>query len=84
MQPLNDHASNTEHLCSYPNSKWDNIRNNMGQGGSTAPTTTVPGTTTGSTGPTNSPGSCGGVAAWSASVNIFSPSSKVLNTDFFD
>jgi hypothetical protein len=48
-------------LYSFPNSKWDNIRNNMG---GTPPTTTSPPTTT------TPPSGCGGVAAWSPGVNI--------------
>ena len=68
----------TKDFASYPNSKFDNIRNNMG-GGSGAPTTTTQGpgttqppgttTTTSPTSPTTTPttgGGCGGVAAWSS------------------
>ncbi|TCD65253.1 hypothetical protein EIP91_002917 [Steccherinum ochraceum] len=53
----------TQNHIKFPNSKWDNIRNNMGSGGSSpgSPTTSVP-----PTGPTGNPGSCGGVAAWSS------------------
>ncbi|TFK97754.1 glycoside hydrolase superfamily [Pterulicium gracile] len=50
----------TKNHINYPNSKWDNIRNNMGGGGGTTTTTS------GGPGPTG--GSCGGVSAWSASA----------------
>lgn len=50
----------TQNHLSFPNSKWDNIRNGMGTGTGT--------TTTTATGPTGTPGSgnCAGVAAWAA------------------
>ncbi|KAF7377724.1 hypothetical protein MSAN_00195400 [Mycena sanguinolenta] len=44
----------------YPNSEWDNIRNNMG----TSTTTSSTGTSTGTPGS----GICAGVAAWSATA----------------
>ncbi|KXN88676.1 Chitinase 1 [Leucoagaricus sp. SymC.cos] len=56
----------TQNHLDYPNSKWDNIRNNMGSG-----TTTPPGsTTTTSSGPTGTPGSgqCASVAAWGSTT----------------
>ncbi|KAF8958428.1 glycosyl hydrolases family 18-domain-containing protein [Flammula alnicola] len=74
----------TQNHINFPNSKWDNIRNNMGQGSvtTTAPATTKPGTTTpattsnpATTAPTSaSPttttasGSCASVAAWVSTV----------------
>ncbi|KAF8908087.1 glycoside hydrolase superfamily [Gymnopilus junonius] len=69
----------TQNHIDYPDSKWDNIRSNMGQGGSgtTSPTTTIssatpPPTTSTTTPPvTTTPASgsqCAGVAAWVSSV----------------
>ncbi|KAI0746667.1 glycoside hydrolase superfamily [Daedaleopsis nitida] len=61
----------TQNHINYPNSKWDNIKNNMGQGGSTPPssTTMTTTTTTGTTTPTGNPtGSCAGVPAWTAAA----------------
>ncbi|KAJ2930548.1 hypothetical protein H1R20_g6536, partial [Candolleomyces eurysporus] len=48
---------------SFPNSKWDNVRRNMGSG--TSPTSSNPGST-----PTTSPGTgqCAGVASWSSAT----------------
>ncbi|KIM43625.1 carbohydrate-binding module family 5 protein [Hebeloma cylindrosporum] len=60
----------TPNHIKFPNSKWDNIRNNMGQGGGgtiTTPPTTTPTTTSGPT-TTPSTGKCSGVAAWSSSI----------------
>ncbi|KAH8923667.1 carbohydrate-binding module family 5 protein [Atractiella rhizophila] len=48
----------TQNHISYPGSKYDNIKNQLGNGGTTTTTTTNPGGT-GGTG-------CGGVAAWDA------------------
>ena len=48
---------------SYPNSKWDNIRNNMGQDTSRS---TSPKSLPTFSGPSS--GDCAGVAAWSSSV----------------
>ncbi|KAI0635061.1 glycosyl hydrolases family 18-domain-containing protein [Trametes polyzona] len=66
----------TQNHINFPNSKWDNIRNNMGTspgspGSSSAPanpTTTTPSRTTTSptTAPTGGSGKCASVAAWSA------------------
>lgn len=47
----------------YPNSKWDNIRNNMGQ--VTSPSTSLKPVPTSSA---PSSGGCAGVAAWSSSI----------------
>ncbi|PPQ99959.1 hypothetical protein CVT24_009538 [Panaeolus cyanescens] len=68
----------TPNHINYPNSKFDNIRSNMGgvkpPATTAPPTSTAPGTTTRpptSTPPTSTPptsGSCSGVAAWSSSV----------------
>ncbi|KAF8919477.1 glycoside hydrolase family 18 and carbohydrate-binding module family 5 protein [Mucidula mucida] len=60
----------TQNHISYPNSKWDNIKSNMGQGSSGTPTTTVPSSTTTSpsTTTTAGSGSCAGVAAWDATL----------------
>ncbi|KAF8874737.1 glycosyl hydrolases family 18-domain-containing protein [Infundibulicybe gibba] len=49
----------TQNHINFPNSKWDNIRNNMGGGGGTPVTTTPPTSSTPA-------GGCGGVPAWSA------------------
>ncbi|TFK37028.1 glycoside hydrolase family 18 protein [Crucibulum laeve] len=53
----------TQNHINFPNSKWDNIRSNMGSGATTPPT----GTTT-SNPPTGTGGSgkCAGVAVWAA------------------
>jgi chitinase len=69
----------TQNHISYPNSKYDNLRNNFGQGGGSNPGTTVtptttptPTTTKTTTTPTSSPtggsGSCAGVGAWSSAI----------------
>ncbi|KAI0708099.1 glycosyl hydrolases family 18-domain-containing protein [Cerioporus squamosus] len=59
----------TQNHINYPNSKWDNIRNNMGQGGSSSSTTVKPTSTTTSTStPTGGSGLCSSVSAWSASA----------------
>ncbi|KAK7052395.1 glycoside hydrolase superfamily [Favolaschia claudopus] len=50
----------TQNHIKYPSSSWDNIRNNMGTGG-TGTTTSGGGQQTGTPG-----GQCAGVAAWSA------------------
>lgn len=67
-------------LFSYPNSKWDNIRNNMGSG-----TTNPPGSTTTSGGPTGTPGtgSCAGVPAWNTST-VFVGGDKATYSKFAD
>ncbi|KAI0071673.1 hypothetical protein K474DRAFT_1606521 [Panus rudis PR-1116 ss-1] len=52
----------TQNHINFPNSKWDNIRNNMGTSNPGTPTTT-----SGSTTPTGGSGSCAGVGAWSSS-----------------
>ena len=52
----------TQNHISYPDSKWDNIKNNMGQGG----TTPNPGNPGGGNPGT---GACAGVAAWNAAVS---------------
>ncbi|KAL1694011.1 glycoside hydrolase family 18 and carbohydrate-binding module family 5 protein [Schizophyllum commune] len=51
----------TQNHINYPNSKWDNIRSNLGQGGSGTPTTTSGGST-----PTG--GNCAGVSAYNAAT----------------
>ncbi|KAI0300095.1 glycosyl hydrolases family 18-domain-containing protein [Multifurca ochricompacta] len=58
----------------YPNSKWDNIRSNMGQGTSSS-TTSAPSSTPSSTSSTPSStstipssGACASVAAWSSAI----------------
>ncbi|KAI0047878.1 carbohydrate-binding module family 5 protein [Auriscalpium vulgare] len=56
---------------SFPSSKWDNIRSNMGQGGSTtsAPSSTTKTTSApASTSSTAGSGKCAGVAAWSSAA----------------
>ncbi|KDR70278.1 hypothetical protein GALMADRAFT_894859 [Galerina marginata CBS 339.88] len=52
----------TQNHINFPNSKWDNIRNNMGQGGTSTPSTTSAPTTTKPT--TTSTGLCAGVSPW--------------------
>ncbi|KAF9532699.1 glycosyl hydrolases family 18-domain-containing protein [Crepidotus variabilis] len=61
----------TQNHINFPNSKWDNIRNNMG--GTVPPPTTT--TSTPPTGPTGGNGKCGGVAAWSAAT-VYTGSQK--------
>lgn len=51
----------TQNHINYPNSKWDNIKTNLGQGGSGTPTTT-----SGGSSPTG--GNCGSSSAWSAAT----------------
>ncbi|CDO69059.1 Glycoside Hydrolase Family 18 / Carbohydrate-Binding Module Family 5 protein [Trametes cinnabarina] len=55
----------TQNHINYPNSEWDNIRNNMGTSSSSSTTSVGSPTTTPTSQPTG--GSCAGVAAWSAS-----------------
>ncbi|KAA1477051.1 hypothetical protein DENSPDRAFT_867476 [Dentipellis sp. KUC8613] len=55
----------TENHINFPTSKWDNIRNNMGQSGSTPPTSSSSTSAPGS-GPTGGPGQCSSVGAWAA------------------
>lgn len=64
---------------SYPDSKWDNVKNNMGSG-----TTNPPGSTT-TSGPTGTPGSgsCAGVTTWSAST-VFVGGDKATYSEFRD
>ncbi|THH28885.1 hypothetical protein EUX98_g5303 [Antrodiella citrinella] len=58
----------TQNHISYPNSKWDNIRSNMG----TSSTSSAP-----PSGPTGSPsGQCSGVPAWSSTVSSYSSSEE--------
>ncbi|KAH8110970.1 glycoside hydrolase family 18 and carbohydrate-binding module family 5 protein [Phellopilus nigrolimitatus] len=61
----------TNHI-NYPDSKWDNIRDNMASGSSSSTSTstsTVAGTSTSSSSSsTPSSGSCGGAAAWVSST----------------
>ncbi|KAJ3564511.1 hypothetical protein NP233_g8251 [Leucocoprinus birnbaumii] len=67
----------TQNHIHYPNSKFDNIKNNMG-GGSTTP----PGsTTTTSSSPTGTPGTgqCAGVVAWSTSAVFVGGDKAVYN-----
>ncbi|KAJ7653321.1 glycoside hydrolase family 18 protein [Mycena polygramma] len=55
----------TQNHISFPDSKWNNIKSNMGAGGSTGGGSTT--TTTSSPGqPTGGSGFCSGVAAWAA------------------
>ena len=75
----------------YPNSKFDNIRNNMGKGsGSSATSTTSHKTTTTtrkttttshSATPTSGSGQCSGVAAWNADTE-YKPNAKVTYSKF--
>lgn len=65
----------TQNHINYPDSTWDNIKNNMGQGGSSSTTITTTmsstSTTSSTTTTTTSPpggGSCSGIAAWSSGV----------------
>ncbi|KAF9491053.1 glycoside hydrolase family 18 protein [Pleurotus eryngii] len=59
----------TQNHISFPNSKWDNIRSNMGSGGSTPPpSSTTPGSPPTPTTTTPPAGGCGGVAAWNSAV----------------
>ncbi|KAF9479509.1 hypothetical protein BDN70DRAFT_806951 [Pholiota conissans] len=72
----------TKNHIDFPNSKWDNIRNNMGQGSAPAPTSTTttkppttttppittPTTTSKPTTTTVASGSCANVAAWSSAI----------------
>ncbi|KAI0309232.1 glycoside hydrolase family 18 protein [Amylostereum chailletii] len=63
----------TQNHLNYPNSKWDNIRNQMGSSPGTSPTATTtsqPTSTTSQPTSTSNPGtgSCAGVTAWSAST----------------
>ncbi|EKM53324.1 glycoside hydrolase family 18 protein [Phanerochaete carnosa HHB-10118-sp] len=51
----------------YPNSKWDNIRNQMGTAPGSSPTSSSTAPTTTPTGGSGS-GQCAGVAAWSSST----------------
>ncbi|KAG6873710.1 hypothetical protein C0995_012174 [Termitomyces sp. Mi166 len=58
----------TQNHISYPNSKWDNLRNNFaGSTTTTAGSTSTTATTTATTTPTTTPssGTCATVAAWS-------------------
>ncbi|KAG2004639.1 endochitinase [Coprinopsis cinerea AmutBmut pab1-1] len=55
----------TPNHIKFPNSKWDNIRNNMSGGGSTT-TAPAPTPTGGTPAPTGGP--CAGVSAWSATT----------------
>ncbi|VDB95643.1 unnamed protein product [Peniophora sp. CBMAI 1063] len=57
----------TQNHINYPSSKWDNIKNNMGQSSSTTPTSSAPATTT-TSGSGSGSGSCASVAAWSSST----------------
>ncbi|KAG6816385.1 hypothetical protein H0H87_006534 [Tephrocybe sp. NHM501043] len=50
----------TQNHISYPNSKWDNLRNNFASGTATS--------TTASTTPTTGTGTCSTVAAWTSSM----------------
>ncbi|KAK0204659.1 glycoside hydrolase family 18 protein [Desarmillaria ectypa] len=56
----------TPNHINYPNSKWDNIRTNMGQSGSTPTSSTT--TTSASSTPTGGSGSCSGVSAWDSTA----------------
>ncbi|KAF7419347.1 hypothetical protein PC9H_001934 [Pleurotus ostreatus] len=58
----------TQNHISFPNSKWDNVRSNMGSGGSTPPSSTTPGSPPNPTTTTPPAGGCGGVAAWNSAV----------------
>ncbi|KAI0816864.1 glycosyl hydrolases family 18-domain-containing protein [Trametes gibbosa] len=59
----------TQNHIDYPNSKWDNIRNNMGSSQPSPPTTTPggsPTTTSTPSGPTGGSGRCISVGSWSS------------------
>ncbi|KAI0090629.1 glycoside hydrolase superfamily [Irpex rosettiformis] len=65
----------TQNHLDYPNSKWDNIRSNMGTGtggGGSSTSTTAPTGTSTSSSPTSSPtggsGQCAGVVAWTSAA----------------
>ncbi|KAL4248233.1 glycosyl hydrolase 18 family protein [Abortiporus biennis] len=79
----------TQNHINFPNSKWDNIRNNMGS--STPPSSTTTGnpststspsstTTSGTTTPTGGSGVCTGVAAWSSSAVYTGGMTAVFNS----
>ncbi|EJD41329.1 glycoside hydrolase family 18 and carbohydrate-binding module family 5 protein [Auricularia subglabra TFB-10046 SS5] len=69
-----DQASN--HI-NYPGSIYDNIKNNLGQGGGT-PTTSGGGST-----PTGGTGKCSGVPAWSASTVFVGGQQAVYNNRLY-
>lgn len=67
----------TQNHIHYPNSKWDNIRSNMGASSTTLPPTGT--TTPPPTGTTTPPpaGSCSGVASWSSTTVYSAAGQKV-------
>ncbi|EJF63958.1 hypothetical protein DICSQDRAFT_134540 [Dichomitus squalens LYAD-421 SS1] len=86
----------TQNHIDYPNSKWDNIRNNMGQGGSgsssstsapssptSTPVTPTSTSTSASTSPTSGSGLCAGVSAWSSSAVYTGGQSATYNGDLW-
>ncbi|CAL1711226.1 unnamed protein product [Somion occarium] len=64
----------TQNHIHFPNSKWDNIRSNMGSGGS-GTTTSAPGSPT----PTGGTGKCANVGAWSSASIYTGGQSAVFN-----
>ncbi|KAJ7618307.1 glycoside hydrolase superfamily [Mycena polygramma] len=81
----------TENHINFPNSEWDNIKNNMGAGSSggtttTAATTTAATTTTSATSTSTSgsgSGICAGVAAWAAASIYTSSMQATYNGDLW-
>ena len=74
----------TQNHLSYPNSKFANVRSNMGTGSaSTATKTTSHQSTTTSQGsqPISGSGKCTGVAAWNSSTN-YKPNASVMYSKF--
>lgn len=69
----------TPNHINYPNSVYDNIKNNMGEGTTTSTTpTTTSSVSSASSSPTSSSGKCSTVSAWSATVSV-AVSSSVLS-----
>lgn len=58
----------TQNHINYPDSKWDNIRNNMGSSTTTPTTTTSAPASSSTTGTGTGSGACASVAAWSSSA----------------
>ncbi|OJT13445.1 Chitinase 1 [Trametes pubescens] len=67
----------TQNHINFPNSEWDNIRNNMGSSSSapSAPSSTAPAgsptTTSVASTPTGGSGKCASVPAWSSGVSYY-------------
>ncbi|KAH9919452.1 glycosyl hydrolases family 18-domain-containing protein [Epithele typhae] len=78
----------TKNHISYPNSKWDNVRSNMGQGGGSSSTTATSTSTGGSTpttttaGTTPTKGACT-VSAWSATTTYVGGNQASYNGDLW-